>query len=299
MTIGEFFGTLQDSITKEWREHLKTDKYSNHMCLNDFYEEMPEKIDALIEAWQADNDIVDDYKNVLDEDLDALQYMEALKQHTLEGRKMMTSPELESLCDDILSLIDSTIYKLKHLNESFRSLSSFLSEALNESLLDDDFDIKDADVILDMIHEYCGQLHPSGGTLNITMHHRFGNVNAEWYDEWVMKFMKAVRTLFKYCSSAKAKKEWETSAFIIIKRGKIEKFYRGHDNVLVRMPQPLEQARLSYICGVDIAPCPRFSVTPNAKSDLSARDTAGVDIYPIPVELATEICRICDSEFPR
>ena len=299
MTIGEFFGTLQDSITKEWREHLKTDKYSNHMALNDFYEEMPEKIDALIEAWQADNDIVEDYKNVLDEDLDALQYMEALKQHTLDGRELMTSPELESLCDDILALIDSTIYKLKHLKESFRSLSSFLSESLNESLLDEDFDIKDADVILDMIHEYCGQLQPSGGTLNITMHHRFGKVNAEWYDEWVMKFMKAVRTLFKYCSSAKAKKEWETSAFIIIKRGKIEKFYRGHDNVLVRMPQPLKQARLSYICGVDIAPCPRFSVTPNAKSDLSTRDTAGVDIYPIPIELATEICRICDSEFPR
>lgn len=299
MTIGEFFGTLQDSITKEWREHLKTDKYSNHMCLNDFYEEMPEKVDALIEAWQADNDIVDDYKNVLDEDLDALQYMEALKQHTLDGRELMTSPELESLCDDILSLIDSTIYKLKHLKESFRSLSSFLNEALNESLLDADFDIKDVDVILDMIHEYCGQLHPSGGTLNITMHHRFGNVNAEWYDEWVMKFMKAVRTLFKHCSSTKAKKEWETSAFIIIKRGKIEKFYRGHDNVLVRMPQPLEQARLSYICGVDIASCPRFSVTPNAKSDLSTRGFAGVDIYPIPVELATEICRICDSEFPR
>ena len=50
MTIGEFFGTLQDSITKEWREHLKTDKYSNHMCLNDFYEEMPEKIDALYQS---------------------------------------------------------------------------------------------------------------------------------------------------------------------------------------------------------------------------------------------------------
>ena len=145
MTIGEFFGTLQDSITKEWREHLKTDKYSNHMALNDFYEEMPEKIDALIEAWQADNDIVDDYKNVLDEDLDALQYMEALKQHTLDGRELMTSPELESLCDDILALIDSTIYKLKHLKESFRSLSSFLNEALNESLLDDDFDIKEYD----------------------------------------------------------------------------------------------------------------------------------------------------------
>ena len=130
MTIGEFFGTLQDAVTAEWRKHLQTGKYSDHMALDDFYKDMPEKIDDLIEAWQADNDVVEDYKNVLDEDLDALQYMEALKQHTLEGRKMMTSPELESLCDDILSLIDSTIYKLKHLKESLCPLTTFLNAQL-------------------------------------------------------------------------------------------------------------------------------------------------------------------------
>lgn len=130
MTIGEFFGTLQDAVTAEWRKHLQTGKYSDHMALDDFYKDMPEKIDDLIEAWQADNDVVEDYKNVLDEGLDALQYMEALKQHTLEGRKMMTSPELESLCDDILSLIDSTIYKLKHLKESLCPLTTFLNAQL-------------------------------------------------------------------------------------------------------------------------------------------------------------------------
>ena len=130
MTIGEFFGTLQTSVTVEWRKHLQSGRYSEHNILDDFYKDMPEKIDALIEAWQADNDIVEDYKNVLDEDLDALQYMEALKQHTLDGRELMTSPELESLCDDILSLIDSTIYKLKHLKESLCPLTSFLNAQL-------------------------------------------------------------------------------------------------------------------------------------------------------------------------
>ena len=49
MTIGEFFGTLQDAVTAEWRKHLQTGKYSDHMALDDFYKDMPEKIDALMQ----------------------------------------------------------------------------------------------------------------------------------------------------------------------------------------------------------------------------------------------------------
>lgn len=133
MTIEEFFGTLQESITAEWRKHLQTNKYSAHEALDVFYKEMPEKVDALIEAWQADNDIVKNYKNVLDEGMDALEYLEALKKLTKEGRELLKSSELESLCDDVLSLIDSTIYKLKHLKESMKPLADFLKESLNEA----------------------------------------------------------------------------------------------------------------------------------------------------------------------
>lgn len=133
MTIEEFFGTLQESITAEWRKHLQTNKYSAHEALDDFYKEMPEKVDALIEAWQADNDIVKDYKNILDEGMDALEYLEKLKKLTKEGRELLGSSELESLTDDILSLIDSTIYKLKHLKESMKPLTTFLAESLNEA----------------------------------------------------------------------------------------------------------------------------------------------------------------------
>lgn len=129
MTIQEFFGTLQESITVEWRKHLQTDKYSTHIALDDFYSEMPEKVDALIEAWQADNDIVKDYKNILDGSLGSLEYLQELKRITKEGRELLGSSELESLCDDILGLIDSTIYKLKHLKESV-SLQTFIESML-------------------------------------------------------------------------------------------------------------------------------------------------------------------------
>ena len=128
MTAGEFFGTLQDSVTKEWREHLKTNKYSTHEALDEFYKEMPEKIDSLIEAWQADNDVITDYENILDYGLDAIQFLYALKEHVKAGRAELLrgQTELESMADDILGQIDSALYKLKHLSESRISLYEYV-----------------------------------------------------------------------------------------------------------------------------------------------------------------------------
>lgn len=131
MTVGEFFGTLQQSITDEWRKHLQTSKYSAHMALDEFYKEMPELVDVVIEGWQADNDKVFDYQCLIDaKDYDALGYLEKLKEITIEGRKLMTDTGLESDVDAIISLINSTIYKLKHLTESRKTLSKLLSESI-------------------------------------------------------------------------------------------------------------------------------------------------------------------------
>lgn len=135
MTIEELFGTLQQSIIAEWREHLKTSKYSSHMALDEFYKEMPEKVDALIEAYQGINHTkVENYKCIIKaEDHDALSYLNTLHDVVKEGRELMNGEsELESLVDDCLSLIDSTIYKLEQLSEH-RSLCEMLVDLLEKS----------------------------------------------------------------------------------------------------------------------------------------------------------------------
>ena len=141
MNPGDFFGTLQDSITAEWRKHLQADSHSEHVVIDEFYKEMPELVDALIEAWQADHDVIKDYSNQLEaKDKNALQFLEELKKFTKDGRKELLEgeSELESLCDDILAQIDSTIYKLKRLtkegkkaNESIMSLVDYINEKLS------------------------------------------------------------------------------------------------------------------------------------------------------------------------
>lgn len=119
-TIGEFFGTLQQSVVKSWRSHLKTDKYSRHMALDEFYKDMPELVDTLIENYMGINGKVEDYKNVLPDDMGTIEYLEALKDIVRKGREELLDgkSELESDCDAILSQIDSTLYKLKELKES-------------------------------------------------------------------------------------------------------------------------------------------------------------------------------------
>ena len=119
MKIEELFGTLQQSMVEAWRSHLKTNKYSAHIALDEYYIDIVDKVDALIENWMAMHDKVEEYVNILDEeDYEALSYMEELREVCVEGRELMDSPELESAMDDILSLIDRTIYKLRELTES-------------------------------------------------------------------------------------------------------------------------------------------------------------------------------------
>ena len=135
MTVEELFGTLQQGIIAEWREHLKPSKYSSHMALDEFYKEMPERVDALIEAYQGINHTkVENYKCIIKaEDHDALSYLNTLHDVVKEGRELMNGEsELESLVDDCLSLIDSTIYKLERLSEH-RSLGEMLVDLLEKS----------------------------------------------------------------------------------------------------------------------------------------------------------------------
>jgi hypothetical protein len=134
-SIEELFGTLQQSVVEEWRKHLKTSKYSKHMALDEFYKEMPELVDDLIEDYIGHvQSKVDDYTNILNaSDLDALQYLEELHSICQDGYKLLPddAPELKSDLDNIKSMIDKTMYKLRELKEStIKSLSAYLMESI-------------------------------------------------------------------------------------------------------------------------------------------------------------------------
>ena len=141
--IGELFGTLQQSVVAEWRKHLQTGKYSKHMALDEFYKDMPEAVDDLIEAYQGHNSVkVEDYKNIIDaREYDALGYLEALHDMIHESKYLLEGSELLSLLDECLSIIDSTMYKLRELKEDITSLTSLKSYIKEQLVEESDSDI--------------------------------------------------------------------------------------------------------------------------------------------------------------
>ena len=142
--VEELFGTLQQSVVSSWRKHLKTNSYAKHMALDEFYKEMPEKVDKLIEDYIGAHENLDEYINILDgKTMDALEYLETLRDLCKEGKEKFLGDqkELESDMDDILTFIDGIIYKVRQLKESktkLVSLKDYLTEAVNEEDDDDE-----------------------------------------------------------------------------------------------------------------------------------------------------------------
>ena len=135
ITIEDLFGTLQHSVIATWRKHLRNAKYSKHMALDEFYKKMPEKVDALIEAWMgAKGHKINGFNNVVKStNLNTMKYLQELRKVVKVGYSLMDEPELKACLDDIAELIDSTMYKVKELSENETDkidLKDFINEAL-------------------------------------------------------------------------------------------------------------------------------------------------------------------------
>ena len=128
---------LQDSVFHSWRLHLKAKKYSIHVILGEYYDEAFDMIDGLIEHYQGtcncniidDNIIIDVIKSE-----DPFTYFTDLKTYL---SNFVNNPnnfnektfEIKSDIDDLLRLIDSTLYKLGNLSESkIKSFEAFIYE---------------------------------------------------------------------------------------------------------------------------------------------------------------------------
>ena len=181
MTIEELFGTLQMSVVAGWRKHLRAAKYSKHMALDEFYKEMPEKVDALIEAWMgAYGKKVGAFQNLLQSsNLNTIKYLGELKRICKEGYGLLgDNDELKSLMDDIVNLINSTLYKVKELSENKNKFMN-LKDYINESLVNEVVDNKFIKLLSNMYNDY-GDLSPISDCFH-------------WLDELGWKVMKEIK----------------------------------------------------------------------------------------------------------
>lgn len=137
MTIGCFFGTLQECVTIVWRYHLKTRKYSTHKILKDFYDGALDIVDSLIEQWQGVHSVIEQpfINCITGDDKDSETYLYSLKGFIESNSHIIgDDSEIKSTLDNFMSLIDSTIYQLTTFTEhNVKSYDEFCYENLNES----------------------------------------------------------------------------------------------------------------------------------------------------------------------
>lgn len=116
-TLQELVMDLLHSAIVTHIMHWQTESYAQHIALGEYYSEIPELIDSVIEAYQGKTGIIlrgfpiemEDY-----EKMNPLAYMEQLSAELTDGRALFgADPEIQNLVDAIADLIDSTMYKLR------------------------------------------------------------------------------------------------------------------------------------------------------------------------------------------
>jgi hypothetical protein len=116
--MGEFTGRLLVSSVVTHMMHLKTRSYAAHMALGAYYPAIGDLIDGIVESYQGKYGMIGDYPLAFaNDDLDPLTYMEQLSEYVKMVRGgLPQDTDIQNDIDTVVTLIDSTIYKLKFLH---------------------------------------------------------------------------------------------------------------------------------------------------------------------------------------
>ena len=113
-----FAATLLHSATNTHFFHWSTDSYAKHKALNEYYDEIVDLVDSLAEAIQGCyGELIEDYPTAFgNTGAEPLAYLVSLKTFVENARdKLPLESNIQNEVDAIVTLIDSTIYKLKFL----------------------------------------------------------------------------------------------------------------------------------------------------------------------------------------
>ena len=117
MTQGEFILTLLHAATNTHILHWQTKSFSEHMALGTFYEELPDLIDTVVETTQGlTGQIIEFPQMYYHPATTGLEELEELAEFVKENRDVMPqNSEIQNEIDNIATLIDQTLYKLRFL----------------------------------------------------------------------------------------------------------------------------------------------------------------------------------------
>ena len=115
MKINEFTSLLFEIEINSHIAHLQTDSYSEHKALNELYVDIVDLRDRFIESYQGKYNIITGYKVSSKEGIEMKSYLKDCLKSIEEYRLSLEDGYLQQICDDIIELLSSTLYKLKFL----------------------------------------------------------------------------------------------------------------------------------------------------------------------------------------
>lgn len=117
--FAEMVSLLLHSRTQAHTLHLQTKSYPEHMALNGYYDEIGDLIDGLVESYQGQYGIIENYKSFDIQNYKStdatIKYMESVCQKINKLRNCCKDSYIQNQIDTICELINSTLYKLKFL----------------------------------------------------------------------------------------------------------------------------------------------------------------------------------------
>ena len=118
MTAAELIAKCFAARTAAHMAHLQTRSYAQHMALGDLYGGLGDWADAFAESYQGLFGIIEQYPDTPLPTGDALQWVLAMNKEVRAGRDTASrgKTELANQIDELLTLLNSTYYKLRNLS---------------------------------------------------------------------------------------------------------------------------------------------------------------------------------------
>jgi len=116
----KLFGKLFQSRDILHLNHLNTKSNAAHLAMNEYYDEILDLIDALVETYQGIYGLVEiEIPASKTNEYDTVRYLQNLYKDLKDSEEILFSEnqELIAFLQDIENLINSTLYKLKNLNQ--------------------------------------------------------------------------------------------------------------------------------------------------------------------------------------
>jgi hypothetical protein len=116
---GAFCATLLNAATVAHILHFQTRSFSHHEALGDLYEGLPDFIDSIVEAFQGKTQSLLQFPaQSVTTPANALDFVISLNSYLSSNRYVAFSDkdtEIQNIIDEIVVLLEKTIYKLTFL----------------------------------------------------------------------------------------------------------------------------------------------------------------------------------------